>query len=130
MGAFEPSRLYIQMQQVSSGLAEIPATLRLQNVDGRFRTTCSIELSFTHSLQVGGDHFRYLFPCQPDEASLFSAKVQASSEMEETVPGGEKQQELGRFTNEGQVSRLAMMATGSGAPSDSPKVRSERVDRR
>lgn len=40
---------------------------------GHFSTACSIESSFTHLLQVGSIHLSFLFPCQPDEPSLFSA---------------------------------------------------------
>lgn len=51
---------------------------------------------------------------------LSLVKVQASSEMEETVPGGKKQQELGRLTRDRHVGRLETVATGGRVSSNSP----------
>lgn len=53
---------------------------------------------------------------------LSLVKVQARSEMEETVPGGKKQQELGRLTRDRHVSRSEARATGGRVSSDSPTL--------
>lgn len=42
--------------------------------------------------------------------------------MEETVPGGKNQQELGRLTRDRHVSRSEARATGGRVSSDSPTL--------